>query len=309
LTPGSLGYDSGRSWRALEMRDEHMVRIGEAARRAGIAAIARVLSPRDSLRIVVSHFVPEKSVRNFRALLDVLLRDREPATPAQILSFYSPGVRVPLRGNLLGLSFDDGLLSSYYAAEQVLKPLGLKAFFFVPTQIFDLRSDAEMRHFFTTRVYRSGRTGLSPHHYQTMSREHVRELHAQGHMVLPHTHSHARLDEINENELVHCELVRPKALLEDMLQTKIEAFAFPFGTERVVSPFAYRAVRQNYDVCFAGVGGPNTAETDRYSLHRDCVHPHFSRRHVSNISAGSFDLYNRLKMQRLRHRAGFTHTR
>ena len=208
----------------------------------------------------------------------MLLIDRAPATPAQILSFYCPAVRAPLRGNLLGITFDDGLLSSYYAAEQVLKPLGLKAFFFVPTQIFDLKNDAEMRDFFTTRVYRSGRTGLSPHHYQTMSRDHVRELHAQGHMVLPHTHSHVRLDEINENELVDRELVRPKALLEDMLQTKIEAFAFPFGTERVVSPFAFRAVRQTYDACFAGVGGPNTAQTDRYSLHRDCVHPHFSRR-------------------------------
>jgi peptidoglycan/xylan/chitin deacetylase (PgdA/CDA1 family) len=160
-----------------------------------------------------------------------------------------------------------------------------------------------MRTFFSTNVYRRKSAALPEDRYLTMGVDHVRELHAQGHMVLPHTHSHVQLSAITTEAVADSELREPKELLEDLLQVSAEGFAFPIGNERVVNSFTYRRVQKLYSLCFTGLNGLNSVRTDRFFLHRDCVHPHYSVQHVSNIAAGSYDLFYASRMHRLRRRA------
>lgn len=280
-----------------------MIRAGRVLRRVGAAALATGLHAADNLRVTLTHHVPPRDLQNLARLIDHLGSERTLVDAGQVVRSYAHETVPTIEGKCLAITFDDGLLSSFHAAQSILNPRGIKAIFFIPTMILDLSSPEQMRDFFRHNVYRRPSGELPPDKCMTMSAKHLLELHDQGHMVLPHTHSHASLDSLTTSEDIDRELRMPMLILEDMLQSPIDGFAFPVGTERVVSGFAYEAVRRLYSVCFTGLGGVNTATTDRHCLYRDCVHPYYHREHVANVTAGSYDLFYEHKMRRLKRRA------
>lgn len=285
---------------ALKRRMFHSA--GRILRYAGAAAVARAAASATNIRVTLSHYVPSGDRGQFDQVVSLLLNRRRPITPQQFFDYYSGTVQ--LEGELLLMSFDDGLLSSFDATQAVLNPLGIKAMFFVPTAILELRDPAHVRRFYWERVY--GRkvplASLRPEEYVAMKVEHLRELAAQGHVVLPHTHSHMRLCEITTPALVEDELVRPRRLLEDLLDAPAPAFAFPVGTERVVGPEAYASLREIYTFCFTGLNGTNSSHTDPLFLHRDPIQGFDTLEHAANVIDGAYDAYYWLKMRRLRRR-------
>jgi peptidoglycan/xylan/chitin deacetylase (PgdA/CDA1 family) len=277
---------------------------GRVLRYAGAGVLARAAAAPTNIRVALSHYVRNGDVEQFSRIVSLLLSRRQPITPSQFFDYYTGAER--LQGEFLLISFDDGLLSSFEATEAVLGPLGVKAMFFVPTAVIEHDDPVEMRRFYWERVYREQRPliSLQPEEYVAMTPEHLRELTAQGHAVLPHTHSHMRLSEITTPALVDSELVRPRRMLEDLLQVPAPAFAFPGGSERVVGPEAYAAVREIYSFCFTGLNGMNSARTDPLFLHRDPIHSFATLAHAADVTDGSYDLYYRLKMRALKRRAG-----
>ena len=93
-----------------------------------------------------------------------------------------------------------------------------------------------------------------------------------------------------------------KRVLEELLATPVDSMAFPTGTERVVSAYAYEWIRKLYSSCFTGLSGPNTARTDPFSLFRDSIHPHHPLEHNARVVPGALDLVYAVKMRRLRSR-------
>jgi hypothetical protein len=79
----------------------------------------------------------------------------------------------------------------------------------------------------------------------------------------------------------------------------VEAIAFPVGTERQVSAYAYGCIRAIYNFCFTALNGPNTLTTDPYRLHRDCLPAEAPLAYVQMVMDGTYDLFYRLKMRRL----------
>ena len=273
------------------------MRVADALNRSGVPRLAGAVRRGPKLRIALTHFVDPGRMDDYRRIVELLLESHAPVEPAAVLDGEG---RWPDGG--LAFTFDDGLLSSYEAAQEVLNPLGVKAMFFIPTQILGLRSPDEMRDFFATRVYRGGGSAMPEERYVTMSAEHVLELRAQGHAVLPHTHSHIALREIRSDADVARELREPREQLEELTQESCAGFAFPFGTEEAVARYAYEHVRRTYRVTFTGLHGVNTPRTPADSLYRDCIHPHFAHDHVRKLMAGALDSVYALKMQRLRRR-------
>lgn len=278
-----------------------MVRAGHVLRRVGAAAIASGLQPSDNVRITLTHHVSPGEQGNFARLVDQLCAERTPIDAGRLVEIYARPAG-SIEGRRLALTFDDGLLSSYEAAQSILNPRGIKAIFFIPTQILELSSADAMRDFFRRNVYRRPSGDLPPHKYMTMTADHLRELRDQGHTLLPHTHSHASLLSLTSEADIERELRRPKLVLEDLLQRPSDGFAFPFGTDDVVQAGAYDGIRSIYSVCFTALGGVNASTTDRYTLRRDCVHPHHAPAHVANVTAGVYDLYYTHKMRRLKRR-------
>jgi peptidoglycan/xylan/chitin deacetylase (PgdA/CDA1 family) len=255
----------------------------------------------DQLRIALSHYVDAGAMPRYRAIVERALENRRPMAPEEAVAALSS--RRAFSGRRLLVTFDDGLLSSYEAAQEVLNPLGVRAIYFVPTKILELRSEDEMRDFFRGAVYRQDTGALPPERYVTMTSDHLKELRAQGHLIMPHTHMHARLDAITSPADIAADLEDPRKILEDLLGEDIRAFAFPFGTEAVVSSYGYAAVRRTYGVCFTGLRGANAPAADPFFLYRDCLHPTYPMDYVDDLLGGSLDPVYALKMRRLRRRA------
>jgi peptidoglycan/xylan/chitin deacetylase (PgdA/CDA1 family) len=275
---------------------------GRAMRYAGAGVAARTAAPPTNIRVSLSHYVRNGDLEQFKRILSLLVGRRQPITPSQFFHYYAGTEQ--LHGQLLVISFDDGLLSSFDATQAVLDPLGLKAMFFVPTAVLELENPEDMRRFYGEQVYTEDRplSSLRPEEYVAMTTEHLRLLTSLGHAVLPHTHSHMHLSKITTPELVESELARPRRLLEDLLQAPAPAFAFPGGSDRVVGHRAYTAVREIYSFCFTGLNGMNSKRTDPHFLHRDPIHSFATLAHAEDVIEGSYDLYYRLKMRSLKRR-------
>jgi peptidoglycan/xylan/chitin deacetylase (PgdA/CDA1 family) len=286
--------------------DERHAWIGDVVSLAGGKYIARRLIPKSNVRVMMTHHVFEEDIANLRALLGALGARRSFMTPADFFSHFERPMPKPLEGQSVLLTFDDGLLSAYQLAQDVLNPIGIKAIFFIPTQILDLTSESEMRAFASKQIHFGLRTpdSFRREEYVTMNARHLQTLHVQGHMILPHTHSHLRLREITTTDMVERELVQPKQIIEGLLNAPANGFASPSGVPRSINPYAYRHICKMYSLCFTALGGANSAGTDPMFIRRESIHPWYSAAHVENALDGVFDPYFAVRAKALRRRAG-----
>lgn len=288
----------------MDLRVGHVgaERAGRVLGRLGAARLSAGLQPPDNVRVALLHDVAPADTPLLRAALERLLQARRLISPQALLDLCTQPEARWRGGAQLAITFDDGLLSSYEATQTVLNPLGLKAAFFVPTAILELRGEEEMRAFCIENVRRGPRPG--PECYRVMGARHLLELRDQGHAVFAHTHTHRALAEINTPADIERELRVPRAILEDLLGEPVGALALPFGDDRSVGAVAFRAVRETYDACFTAIPGVNSSRTDRYLLRRDGFHPRDPLEHVVNVNRGALDLPYEIKMWRLRRAAG-----
>ena len=266
----------------------------------GLEGLSKVLTPEHHTRVTYTHEVRSQDLENFGRNLENMRRVRRFITPQEFFASYGPGAEPPTRSTLV--TFDDGLLSSFQAAQRVLNPLGIKAIFFIPTGMLELKTPDQARQFVARCMYRMTRPpgNLTDDQFLPMDIDAIRQLVADGHMVLPHTHSHVDLKDIRDERAAQDELLRPKKLLEALLGRPMEAMAFPIGTERQAGGYAYRRIRELYKFCFTALNGANTATTDPYFLHRDCFPPEAPWAYVETVMNGAFDLVYKVKLRKLK---------
>jgi peptidoglycan/xylan/chitin deacetylase (PgdA/CDA1 family) len=118
-------------------------------------------------------------------------------------------------------------------------------------------------------------------------------------MVCPHTHNHVFLKDINDENAAKRELLAPKEILQDLLHRKINAFAFPVGTEKQAGRYAYDFIQRNYAFCFTALNGTNTLKTSPHLLFRDCLPAEAPLYYIRMIMDGSYDIFYMRKMKRL----------
>lgn len=279
-----------------------LITYGKIFRLCAMHWLARAIQPSANVRVTYTHEVKCENMENFDRIVHYLRQCRTILSPEDFLSAYAD--RQFFDAKFLVMTFDDGLLSSYHATREVLDRYGIKAIFFIPTAILDLKTEDEMRHFAAEKILYNSHVQklLTPDEFQFMTAEHLLELAANGHMICPHTHSHTFLQDIRDKETVQRELVRPKEILKNILHRKINAFAFPLGTEKQVGYYTYDWIRKHYDFCFTALNGINTLKTDPYRLHRDCLPADAHLSYVRMVMEGTYDLYYMLKMSRLKKR-------
>jgi peptidoglycan/xylan/chitin deacetylase (PgdA/CDA1 family) len=283
------------------MRYERIKTIGRILRGLQSHRLNAAFTPQKYVRVTYTHQVLKEKEQNFEDVVAYLAKTYQAITPSSF--FRMMRRQEPLTGQHVLLTFDDGLMSSYRAIKGTLAKFNIKAIVFVPTQILELRSPSEMKRFAWQQLYfKSGEPpdSLREEEYLTMGRQELLDLHKDGHAVFPHTHSHKRLIEINDAKTAVEELVKPKGILQELLQAPMNAFAFPVGTERAVSGFCYPYLKKEYEFCFSALAGKNTPDTDRHLLHRDCVNSDHAVDHVKNTEEGVFDLYYSFKLARLK---------
>lgn len=283
------------------MREERLIQLGRVFRLAGFGAASRLVGPSPGVRIFVLHGVEPNLFAGLDAILTMLRGRGRILDPDALFTWLDAPAAAPLESDAFVISFDDGLASSYRAARQVLAKHDVRALFFVPTAVLDLRSSVEMRRFAAAHMYGgTAENRITPAMYEFMTADALLELRATGHAILPHTHSHCYLTDLVGAAKVEAELVQPKRRLEALLGEELRAFAFPGGTDRHAARAAYRAVRSIYDFCFTGLVGRNGPDTHRHYLCRDGLHPHYPLEHVRNMTDGVYDPYYALRMRRLK---------
>ena len=169
-------------------------------------------------------------------------------------------VRAVERGEadgLVGLTFDDGYTDFLEYAVPVLE-----------------------RHGMTGTVYVvAGRMGgentwdTGPR-FRIMDTQQVRKVAAAGHEVGSHTMTHVRLAGVDPTQLA-VEVGESRRVLEDVLQSEVPGFCYPWGSYDAASADAVRAA--GYDnACVTGDYEPG----DRVTLPRCYVSPGDTRAHI-----------------------------
>lgn len=123
----------------------------------------------------------------------------------------------------LFISFDDNYWS-WYEARRLFDSLHIRVTFYVNTLPFECAEGSRELEDYYRRVRHSG--ARAP-----LTREALRALHADGHTVGAHTHSHPMLMALPEAE-ARREIAWSKELLEEIVGAPVIHFAYPYGMRR-----------------------------------------------------------------------------
>jgi peptidoglycan/xylan/chitin deacetylase (PgdA/CDA1 family) len=242
---------------------------------------------RDRLRVLLYHDVAPEEQERFAAQLRWLARRWTFVGPDQFAAMVSG--HAPVRGANLLLTFDDGFATNRVVAEQVLAPLGIRALFFVVSELVALESAQEARRFLTRRMWPGMREESAPAHWDSMRWADLEALLEQGHAIGAHTATHARLSEVaTEAELVR-EISESADCLERRLGTRVHSFAYPFGNLESFSPAALAVARRRFEFLFSGLRGENHGGVSPLALRRDSASPSDSLGLLGALLEGAAD--------------------
>jgi peptidoglycan/xylan/chitin deacetylase (PgdA/CDA1 family) len=125
-----------------------------------------------------------------------------------------------------------------------------------------------------------------------MSWEQIIKLNERGHTIGSHSVSHSNMRKLYPFDMKR-ELLDSKKVLEDKINTKVDFFAFPFGTGEEVSHETTLMARRVYDFNFLLLSGKNDfANADRYLIKRTGVNPKLSIYQMRALISGVTDRFH-----------------
>lgn len=225
------------------------------------------LARTDQLRVLLYHDIDPRDQVNFAAQMRWLQRSWNFVSAEQFAAMVTG--KAPILGRNLLLAFDDGFASNRVVAEEVLNPLGIKALFFVMSDLVDMTNVEEARHFIAQNIYPGTHAAGLPAHWRNMGWTDLEALLQQGHCIGGHTRTHARLSQVkNESDLVR-EIISSADVLEQRLGVPIEHFAYTFGNLASFSDQALAVARRRFRFIYSGLRGDNAEGAPPYALRRD----------------------------------------
>lgn len=120
--------------------------------------------------------------------------------PDQLMNYLQYGDPIPEKAVML--TFDDNVGDQMTVAEPILKSLGFKGVFFIMT------------------------VTLNKPGY--MSREQVKQLHDEGHIIGSHTYDHQNMRKLPDS-LWSVQVDKPQKQLKEITGEEVKYFAYPFG--------------------------------------------------------------------------------
>lgn len=169
------------------------------------------------------------------------------------------------------LSFDDNY-RSWYEARRLFDRLRTRVTFYVNTLPFECAEGSREIEDYYQRLRHSGPRA-------PLTREALRELHADGHTIGAHTHSHAMLTALPEAR-ARSEIARSKELLEEFLGAPVVHFAYPYGMRRHFSESlrnfclaeGFSTVANGIPAMLHGQQFPERIQRSPWHLHRSLDH-------------------------------------
>lgn len=181
--------------------------------------------------------------------------------------------RIPVDGDSVLLTFDDGFKSNLGVAQRILQPMHIKALFFVISEFVALSGSRMQREFFATHIVPGSDPAAHADSRNAMSWEDLRILLDLGHSIGGHTASHARLSDVAAHEDLEREITGSADTIGEILGLKVEHFAFPFGSLASFSAAALAIARQRFSCIYTGLRGDNARVGHPWAIRRDAVTP------------------------------------
>ncbi|OGL66804.1 hypothetical protein A3B21_00165 [Candidatus Uhrbacteria bacterium RIFCSPLOWO2_01_FULL_47_24] len=196
------------------------------------------------------------------------------------------------------ITFDDGFHSSYRAI-QALK--NRKAIFFVSPEFINRAHTDRWQEFFHYNLLRT--EDLRQYELERAVRpaswDDLRTLVKLGHAIGSHTMTHTRLSKIRSQKELEYEIIGSGDLIEDMLQVKVDHFAYPFGDIDSIDERAYKIIKRRYRTCFTGIRGNNIGNENKYTQWRDPIDLGCPIKYQEFLLQGGFDWYYTSQRSRL----------
>jgi peptidoglycan/xylan/chitin deacetylase (PgdA/CDA1 family) len=213
-------------------------------------------------RFVTFHDILPEALEGFNAKVRYLKR----RTNVVSLSDFFEGRLSADRINVV-ITFDDGYKSWVRAAVPVLRELELPATFFVSSGFVGL-SEGEHADFTRSKLFALPDAGCRT--TGGLSIEDVMKIVEGGFTIGGHTVNHCRLSDCIDRSRLRYEITEDKARLEEITGRPINYFAYPSGEHRHPELNLSEELRDaGYKGAVTTMPGFNSAETDRYLLHRD----------------------------------------
>jgi peptidoglycan/xylan/chitin deacetylase (PgdA/CDA1 family) len=240
--------------------------------------------------VLLFHDIAPAERADFAAHIAMLSREWRFIPPDRFVAMLAG--QEPVVGRNLLITFDDGFASHRWVAESVLNPLGIRGLFFIPTDFIDLQEASAYRPFIANHIFKGElKPEEVPRHLVPLGWSDLSALLEMGHLLGSHTCSHASLSQLaNPSELTH-ELHASGDKLEKILGTRIEHFAYPFGTIDHINATALTIARQRYRFVHSAIRGENSLATPPWAIRRDNLHPNDPQAFMGAVLEGVLDWY------------------
>lgn len=206
------------------------------------------------------HFISEK---NFPAQTQIAIFDQLLKALSKDFDLVSPGIaleNISQKGSrLLSLTFDDGFSENATVIAPVMDSYNAKGLFFINPDYLDIDKQHALRVLKEKYLVNFEKTFLT--------KEQVRRLAANGHVIGSHTSSHLRLF-TSDRDLLHDELIRSRHAIESITGQNCNTFAYPFGGVRDISDLALQIALANYDFVFSSTTSKRSSEFDGHVINR-----------------------------------------
>ena len=225
------------------------------------------LSPADRLRVLLYHDIAPGDLDRFGAQLRWLAKSWNFVSPDLFAAMISGDE--PISGRNLLVTFDDGFASNRIVAEQVLRPMGVRAIFFVVSDFAAMEDRGEARRFIADRVQPGADPDDLPEHWGNMGWTDLEALLEQGHCIGAHTRTHARLSDVTDEHELNREIVSSADTLRRRLGAPVEHFAYPFGDLASFSLEALMVAGRRFRFVHSGLRGGDEGGVSPFALRRD----------------------------------------
>ena len=195
------------------------------------------------------------------------------------------------------ITFDDGHITNYVLASNILDEFNIKASFFISTSVISRETEQKISEENNVLLHkynilsdlnediRNNYTRIS------MTWENVIDLDKRGHFIGSHGSNHIRLSkELNYDQLNN-EISKSKEIIENKLYKKINSFCWIVGDKKSYSKRAAEMINQkNYKLSFTTCGKPFDKNQNFLQIHRFNIEDYFSLARIAFVFSGIYEL-------------------
>jgi peptidoglycan/xylan/chitin deacetylase (PgdA/CDA1 family) len=219
------------------------------------------------LRVLLYHDIPSDQEEVFYQQMIWLKKRWNIVTPSQFEKMILG--KIPIIGNNLLITFDDGMLSNLTVAEKILNPLGIKAIFFVIVEFIKIKDPLESRKFASKYLIPGSSLNDIPEYWRNLQWRDLKVLTKNGHIIGHHTKMHTRLSKCNSRIELEEEIIISAKEIEQKLGREVKHFAYTFGDIDSFSEDALTMAKSKFSFVYSGLRGNNSKHTSPLAIRRD----------------------------------------